>query len=161
MAKLRPQIGDIFELLLDDGTKAYVQYVFWDPEMGPAVRVLDLTMAPGSDSCDLHSRLENAETRFGPVFVGLRAAVQGGDWRKVANFEVVNVSCPCFLTVMFEHYVPVGPWRLQCGKETRLLGNPLPQEYRHLELSIGWDSESLKQRIQEQAHPIVEMVKRG
>jgi hypothetical protein len=147
MKKVR--IGDIFEIPLPDGRRAYGQYVFKD-KMGPLIQVFDL-ITPIEISIE---QLKNAGPLFPPVFTGLFAAIRTGLWKVIGQLPVATFSYQKFISTMyFSDTNQVGTWYLWDGERYTPIGRKLPKEYKHLEQLIVWDPNNLARRIETGKNP--------
>jgi hypothetical protein len=140
---LRPEIGDVLEMRLGDGRYAYAQYVFWDERKGPLVQVFSRV----TEQQAAVDELRGTEPMFPPVLVGLWHAVRTGRWKVVGSLPVENFRYPLFRTGIPNKDGRVDVWWLRDGTtETRI--GALPEEYRALELLMGWSPLLLEERIQ-------------
>lgn len=144
----RTQLGDIFEIPLSDGRKAYGQYVFED-KMGPLVQVFDLIT---KDNIELE-QIKNAKFLFPPVFTGVFAAIRVGLWKVVGHIPIEEFKYPEFISVYEGPNNQVSPWYLWDGNQSIPIGYKLPEEFRHLEQLIVWDPKNLARRIETGINP--------
>jgi hypothetical protein len=91
------KIGDIVEIPLSGGRKAFGQYVFMDRKNGPLLQVFDLITDREFDL----ERLRNANPLFPPVITGLFAAVRTGFWRVVGHMPVEEFVYPKFVSTLY------------------------------------------------------------
>jgi len=161
MGRTRVQVGDIFEIPLSNGRKAYGQYVFKDRKMGPLIRVFALITQGDVGIAELMAKLKDADLLFGPVFTGLFAAVRTDLWKVIGHFPVQEFTYPGFLSVLDEEYKPISHWYLWDGETSRTLGQVLPDEYKHLELLVGWSPHDIAHRIETGENPYEQMIKEG
>lgn len=153
MKRKRLKIGDIFEIPLSDGQKAYGQYVLADKENGPMIRVFDL-ITKHSIGVDEITRCSNM---FPPIIVGLKAAIKTGQWIIVGSSSVKDFDSPDFISAMYDGVNDkMGMWYLWDGSESKYvsLGYILPEKYRELEQLIVWSPDNLKKRIETGINPI-------
>ncbi|MBE7529110.1 MAG: immunity 26/phosphotriesterase HocA family protein [Ardenticatenaceae bacterium] len=144
----RIQLGDVLEIPLSDGRKAYGQYVFKD-KMGPLVQVFDLIT---KDNIELE-QIKNAKLLFPPVFTGLFAAVRGGVWKVIGRIPIEEFKYPGFISVYVGPSNQVGTWYLWDGKQSIPIGHKLPKEFKQLEQMIVWDPNNLAHRIETGVNP--------
>lgn len=141
------QIGDVFEIPLSDGRKAFGQYVYRDEQKGPIVRIFDVVVENDME-LDICS-LENAGLLFPPVITGVFAAVRTGLWQKVGNLPSDDFQYQNFISRVYDPNGTLrGPWFLWNGEHSRELGYDLPPEYRNLEFLIVWNPINLTRRIE-------------
>ncbi len=140
----RPKIGDCFVMPLSDGRKAYGQYVYYHPEMGQLVQVLDLFTEEEIPV----ERLRDAGALFPPVFTGLTAAIRDGQWRIIGRLPVEDFNFPKFRYLEKLSLYPglYHNWLIWNGEKYFYIGD-LPAEYRTLELLQVWGYELLMDRI--------------
>ena len=138
----RIKIGDFFQIPLPDGRYAYCQHVNWNEQMGFLVQVLDCI-----SDCPLNvEALSGAKPLFPPVFVGLRAAVNSGRWKRIGNRPVNDFKFPLFRATSATKPGKYDNWWLFDGRSQRFIGE-LPPELRCLEVEVAWGYELLGQRI--------------
>ena len=71
------KVGDIIEIPLSDGRKAYGSYIYKD-KMGPMIQVFDII----TDQKIVPERLMEAKPLFRPIITGLFTAIRTGLWKK-------------------------------------------------------------------------------
>ncbi|MDI7278173.1 MAG: Imm26 family immunity protein [Anaerolineae bacterium] len=149
--RARLKIGDIVEIPLSDGRRAYAQYVCRDRLMGPMIRVFDLLAEEGVD-IDV---LRGAGLLFPPIFTGLYAAVRAELWRVVGRLPVDDFAYPKFIWPLYDDKLDqVREWSLWDGQKEIPLGRKLPQKYRGLEQLVGWAPEDVAERIRTGQNPL-------
>ena len=84
--KKKPKIGDVIEIPLPDGRKAYGQYIFWGEKMGPLLQIFDLISKDNLELADIN----DAKPLFPPIITGLFAAIRTGMWRVIGNHPISN-----------------------------------------------------------------------
>lgn len=136
------RIGDFFEIPLPDGRNAYCQHVNRNDHMGFLVQVFDRI----SDHSLKIEDLEGANPLFPPVFVGLRASVRSGRWKRIGNKPVTDFKFPLFRATSATKPGKYQNWWLFDGQTQRVIG-ALPAELRSLEVEAVWGDELLEQRI--------------
>lgn len=151
MKTKKPRIGDVFEISLSDGRKAYGQYVFWDQENGPIVRIFDLI---ADDQVDLSS-ITNRSLLFPPIVVGLMAAIKSGLWKIIGNIAINDFDYPYFISAMYHSLTnKMGMWYLWDGADYKPLGYKLPDEYKRFEQLVVWAADDIRKRIETGVNPI-------
>jgi len=138
----RIKVGDYFEIPLTDGRFAYCQHVNWNDQMGFLVQVLERI----SDQPLKVDELLGAKPLFPPVFVGLRAALNSGRWKKIGNRPVTDFEFPLFRATSATKPGKYENWWLFDGFKQRFIGT-LPLELRSLEVEVAWGYEMLESRI--------------
>lgn len=147
----RLKIGDIVEIPLSTGQRAFCQYAYRD-KMGPIVRVFDLIVEQ-SDEIVLE-RFEEANLLFPPVITGLSAAVKTGLWKVVGQIPILDFQYPNFISAFYDREAgEYGNWYLWNGSEDILIGSKLPPAYHHLERLVVWHPRALAERIETGDNP--------
>lgn len=147
--RLRP--GDVFEIPLSDGRKAYGQYAFKD-KMGPIVLIFQNLTQP--DEEPEIEELDPKKLLFPPVFTGLNAAIKANLWKVIVHRPIEKFEYPGFVSAHYNHEVGrYGNWYLWNGEEYRLLGQDLPEKYRSLERLVIWDPMDIVERIESGDNP--------
>jgi len=162
MTQKRIRVGDVFEIPLSDGRKAYGQYVFKDKKMGPLIQVFDLITAGEVQLDQVLEQLKRANPLFPPVITGLFAAVRTGLWKVIGQVPVGEFIYPRFVSTMHdEEYQAVSFWYLWDGEKSVRLGRKLPRKYRQLEFLVGWDPHDISHRIETGENPYDKLIGRG
>jgi len=157
----RVKVGDVFEIPLSDGKKAYGQFVYDDKQMGPLVRVFDLTTHDVIDVDGLMCKLQEAGVLLGPLFTGVYAAIRTGLWRVIGHLPVKGFVYPGFLMVFYEGERVLGPWRLWNGEKEIVLGRRLPDEYKNREMLAVWAPSDVAERIETGENPYRRIIQEG
>lgn len=151
MKTKKPRIGDILEIPLSDGRKAYGQYMLWDQENGPIVRIFDLI---ADDRLDLDS-IANHPLLFPPIVVGLMAAIKSGLWKVIGNRAINDFEYPYFISATYHSLTnKMGMWYLWDGVDYKPLGYKLPDEYKRFEQLVVWAADDIRKRIETAVNPI-------
>ncbi len=153
MKRKRLKIGDVFEIPLSDGRKAYGQYVRADKDNGPMIRIFDLIT---KDNIQV-DEIINTPNMFPPLIVGLRAAIKTGMWTILGNSPINDFDPPYFISAMYDSINDkMGMWYLwdRSKSEYIPLGYKLPGEYRELEQLVVWAAEDVAKRIETGNNPI-------
>jgi hypothetical protein len=158
MKRKRIIVGDVFEIPLSDGRKAYGQYVFWDERMGPLIQVFDLLVREEIRTDQLLDRLQSAKPLFPPVITGLFAAISAGFWHVIGHMPVGEFAYPGFISVMHEGYEQRGLWYLWDGEKFIQLGRNLPEKHKHLEFLVVWDPHDIPHRIETGQNPYERLI---
>jgi hypothetical protein len=138
----RIKLGDFFEIPLPDGRFAYCQHVNRNDQLGFLVQVLDRI----SGYSLKFENLEGAKPLFPPVFVGLRASVTSGRWKRIGNKPVIDFKFPLSRATSATKPGTYRNWWLFDGQTQRFIG-ALPAELRSLEVEVVWGDELLEHRI--------------
>ncbi len=151
MRRTSLKIGDILEIPLSDGRRAYAQYVWRDKLMGPMIRVFDVITEERVD-IDV---LRGASLLFPPVFTGLYAAVRTGLWQIIGRLPVDDFTYPKFIWPLYDDKVDkVRNWALWDGEKEIHIGRKLPNRYRGLEQLVGWAPQDVAERIETGQNPL-------
>ena len=139
---VRIKLGDYFQIPLPDGRFAYCQHVNWNEQMGFLVHVFDRI----SDHPLKVDEFSGSMPLFPPVFVGLRAAVNSGRWKRIGNQPVTDFKFPMFRATSATKPGKYENWWLFDGLKQRFIGT-LPPDLRTLELEVVRGYEMLENRI--------------
>jgi len=161
MSQKRTRVGDVLEIPLSNGRKAYGQYVYKDETMGPLVQVFDLITSDDLDPEQILELLKKAHPLFPPVLTGLFAAIRTGLWKAIGHMPIKEFVYPGFVSVYHEQYQTRGPWSLWDGKKRVNLGPRLPEQYKSLEFLVGWDPHDVAHRIETGENPYEKMIREG
>jgi hypothetical protein len=143
-------IGDIVEIPLSSGQKAYGQYVFWDHKMGPLIKIFDLQV----DNEIKLVEIKNAKPLFPPIITGLFAAVKKGLWKVVGNLPVIGFEYPGFISTIYDEKTgKARTWYLWNGSESIRIGDRLPEKYKNLEYLVVWSPYDVIDRIETGKYP--------
>lgn len=146
------KLGDIVEIPLSNGRKAYGQYVFWDKNMGPLLQIFDLIVV-SNHTIDLEE-IENAKPLFPPVITGLFAAVKSGLWKVVGNLPIRGFEYPGFISTFYDDKTgKARTWFLWNGSESIRLGDRLPEKYKNMEYLVIWSPFDVADRIETGEYP--------
>ena len=152
MSKKRIRVGDIFEIPLLDGRRAYGQYVYRDSESGPIVQIFDLILKE-TESFKIEM-ISKSRPLFPPVITGLFAAIRTGEWKVVGHLDVEDFVYPLFLSPLRgRDPFSVKKWYLWDGKRYTELGEALPEKYNTLEMTGVWAPFDLAKRIETGNNP--------
>lgn len=149
MKYARIKIGDIFEIPLSSGEKAYGRYVFKDRKMGPLVEIYDIITDNGIDI----AQLKDADLLFPPVITGLFAAIKTGLWRVIGFISVDKFTYPGFVSAYYDETTgKAHMWFLWDGEKSIKLGKDLPKKYQTLEYLQVWEPHNLMRRIENRGY---------
>jgi hypothetical protein len=160
MGQKRVRVGDVFEIPLSNGERAFGHYMRSD-RMGPLIQVYDIIMAGDESGTEILERLRSAERLFPPIYTGLGAAVRTGLWRVIGRLPTAGFERPAFVSVHHEGFRPIGPWYYRCGEEMTRLGERLLDEYKQLEFLAVWSPHDVAHRIETGENPYERMIKAG
>jgi hypothetical protein len=153
----KPKEGDVFEIPLTSGKKAYGWYLNYSP-MGPLIQVFSLVSA----SDVTIDQVLASKPLFPPVLTGLFAAIKNEKWKIVGHKPVTNFSHPKFVSTLFDHRIGRAEiWYLWDGEKEMKIGPILPDEYKSLEFLVVWDPSNVVDRIEtgEIPFPYAELIK--
>ena len=145
-------VGDCFQMTLPDGRFAYCQYIQWNEKLGYLIRVFDRI----SEEPLPVEALRGCKELFPPVFVGLKASVASGRWKRIGSLEVPKFRFPTFRCTSATKPGIYENWWLWGGGEQRFIGK-LPPELRSLEIELVWGDELLEERIATGRNPFGEV----
>jgi hypothetical protein len=139
----RYKVGDIFEIPLSDGRKAFGRFLIRS-KMGPIIQIFSLIT---NEPCDIDEIVCSPEL-FPPVITGLFAAIKTGLWKVIGNIPPVDLHHPNFVSTNFTQDGRANVWHLWDGEKFTRIGKQLPRKYKSLEFLIGWDPQSVAARIE-------------
>ena len=134
------KVGDVIQIPLSDGRRAYCQFVFEDKENGDIIRVFDF-FTKESEILDL-KEIDISKLLFLPVYASIYWAVKDRGWKVIGSLPVDDYKFTGFL-----YDLPAFPpnpngggrvksWSLWDGEKYVELGEILPKEYQKYE-SVG------------------------
>jgi hypothetical protein len=140
----KPKVGDIIEIPLSNGKKAYAQYLH-KSKMGPIIIVFGL-IPDGNIDLD---KVILSKPLFPPVITGLNAAINSGLWIIVGNGPVNNFVHPKFVSTLYDQFTgKARVWFLWDGQRDIRIGAVLPREYKELEFLVVWNPKNVIDRIE-------------
>ncbi len=140
----KPKVGDIFEIPLSNGRKAYGQFLNFS-KMGPIIQVFDLI----SESDIPVEEIAASKPLFPPVITGLFAAIRDKMWRVIENRSIVNFTQPKFVTALYDEQTGKAKrWSIWDGEKFTRIGHELPLEYKRLEYLVVWNPIDVVDRIE-------------
>jgi hypothetical protein len=155
------KVGDVFEIPLSDGRKAFGQYVY-KSKLGSIIKIFDCIIGKEKhvNLCDI----ANTDSLFPPVITGLFAAIRTGLWQKIGKLPVGDYSATQFISSWWDGKTgEVYHWSLWDGSKFIRLGKILPEEYKNLEYCVVWNPSDIVWRIEnfEIPYPYGDMIKYG
>ena len=153
----KPKVGDIFEIPLSEGRKAYGQYMHYSKK-GPIIQVFDLI----SDKAVSVEQVASSKLLFPPVITGLYAAIKEGFWKLVGHQPILNFVHPKFVSTLYDQETGKARiWFLWDGEKDIRIGPVLPPEYRSLEFLVIWNPTNVVNRIEtgEMPFPYADLIK--
>lgn len=142
MAK-KPKEGDIFEIPLPNGKKAYGQYLHYS-KMGPIVRIFSL-ISTGEVTVD---QILGSKPLFPPIITGLFAALKERRWKIIEHHPITDFAHPMFVTTLYDQRTgKAGVWYLWDGEKDIRIGPILPEKYKECEFLVVWDPSNVVDRI--------------
>jgi hypothetical protein len=150
------KIGDLFEIPLSDGRKAYGQFVY--ENMGSIIRIFDY-FTSRDEEADLN-KIDTSKLLFPPIHAGIHLALKLKMWKIIGRLPYDDYVFKGFLN--YNEVLPlpadrkepvrIKSWALWDGKKSIPLGEKLPEEYQHYEdvgiyppdfitkrIETGWD----------------------
>ena len=146
---VRLKVGNVLEIPLSDGRRAFGQYVHRD-KMGPLLQVFDLITVRDIQL----DQLQNVRPLFPPIYTGIFAAVRVDYWRIIGYIDVEDFVHPKFISTFYDQKTgKAGIWFLWDGEKSTRIGHELPLEYKSFEYLIVWDPHDVVQRIETGNYP--------
>ena len=153
------RVGDVFEIPLSNGEKAYGHFVFRDKKNGLFIQVFDVI----TDGIEIKIEdLIQYDYMFPPVLTDPIGAVKTGMWTKIGKIPVMNFVYPIFISSIYDYRTgKVQNWFLCEPDESIPLGPILPEEYKSLEYRVIWNPLAIVERIETGQYPFPygEMIK--
>ena len=145
------RIGDIFDMPLKDGRKAYGQYVYKDKKQGPLIQVFDVMKT--NTIFDIET-IKNAKPLFSPVITGLFVAIREGLWHVVGRIPINGFAYPNFVSAYYDYRTGNAyKWFLWDGEKYISIGNKLPEKYKKCEYLVVWSPYDVISRIETGKYP--------
>ncbi|MDH5507365.1 MAG: Imm26 family immunity protein [Anaerolineae bacterium] len=145
----KPVVGDILEIPLSDGRKAFCQFLHFDKLRGYLISVFDLITMDDIVIEDL----SNYTPLFPPVLTFLTAAMHQG-WKIVGHLPVNDFKYPKFLQNWHnQDSGEAGTWQLYDGENFVNLGRKLPRKYKNHEMLLTWNPYVIVRRIETGEYP--------
>lgn len=139
------KLGDVFELRLSNGRKAYGQFVHKDKVMGPLLQVFSLVTEKDATL----DEIMRSGPLFPPVITGLYAAVRKGLWKVVGHLPVENFIYPNFIRTLYDQETgKASIWFLWNGEKSIRIGSELTPEQKKLEYLAVWSPYDVVLRIE-------------
>ena len=139
----QPKIGDVFEIPLSDGRKAFGQYLH-QSKMGPLIQVFKLVTREELSV----EEIVQSQLLFPPVITGLFAAVKNGFWKIIGNSSPILTNHPLFVSTEWTKNGKATYWYLWDGEREIKIGKELPDEYKTLEFLVVWNPPNVTRRIE-------------
>src|SRR6266511_4283661 len=98
--RTKATVGDVFEIPLSNGKKAFGQYVFRDSGQGPLIQVFNLI----SNKEINPKEIVKSKPLFPPVITGLFAAYRVGLWKKIGHIPVKDFKYPLFISTLLGNW---------------------------------------------------------
>jgi hypothetical protein len=155
----KPKVGDIFEIPLSGGRRAYGQFLDFG-QMGPIIQVFDLI----SNRDATIEEIQNSKPLFPPVITGLFAALRDKVWKVIGNRQIPEFVQPKFVSALYDERTgEVKRWSLWDGRKFIRIGDNLPPEYRQLEYLVVWNPADIVDRIEtgKIPYPYEDLVRRN
>lgn len=145
------KIGDIIEISLSNGHKAYGQLVCKDKQMGPLIQIFDLTNDKGIEDIQ---QLKNVKPLFPPVITGVNAMVRQDLWKVIGHLPIETFVYPNFIRTLYDEKTgKAGTWYLWDGEKNIRIGSRLSDKHKKLEYLIVWSPFDLVERIETGVYP--------
>lgn len=159
MQRIYLKVGDIIEIPLPNGKKAYGQYLGKD-SWGDLLQIFDY-VADQKSELDLPV-LKTMNIKFGPILTRIRVGIKIREfnWKKIGNIKVTSFKRPHFI---WKEGGPMAKsittrWYLYDGIKSTEIGKKLPNEYKSLEYLTNYSPQSLVIRIATGENPDQELI---
>jgi len=140
------KLGDVFEIPLSDGRKAYGQYVYSDSG-GPIMRIFNYFTLP-NEKLDLQA-IDTKKLLFPPVYAGIMGAVRAKVWKVIGELPFDDYKFEGFLSEIKEIGTnKVKRWFFWDGKTSHDLGCSLPKKYVNFENTAVYPADMIAERIE-------------
>jgi hypothetical protein len=147
---MKMKLGDVVEIPLSNGLKAYGQYVYLDKKMGPLLQIYD-RIVPEDINLE---QIYNTKPLFPPIITGLFAAVKNGLWKVVGNLPIRGFKYPGYISTFYDEKTgKASTWHLWNGSEYIRIGDHLPEMYKNFEYLIIWSPYDVVERIETGEYP--------
>lgn len=152
------RVGDVFEIPLSGGKKAYGHFVFRDKKNRLFIQVFDLIT-------DIEINVEDLihyDYLFPPILTDPIGAVKTGKWKRIGKTPVKNFVYPNFISSIYDDKTgKVINWFLSEPDKDIPLGPILPEKYKSLEYRIFWNPLAIIKRLETGQYPFPygEMIK--
>lgn len=143
----RSKVGDILEINLSTGKKAFGQYIYRDPIRGSLLQVFDY-FGKNGQSIVLES-VTASKPLFPPIFTTILGGLKQKTWKVVGNTSIVNFTYPSFIsTITHNDTLEATNWYLRNDKLITDLGKMLPDKYKNLEFDAIYSPDLVVKRIE-------------
>ena len=149
---IRANIGDIFQIPLSMGEKAYGQYMVMEVG-GPIIRIFNLIVKKEAPDPALEEII-NHNLLFAPIYSSL-VSIRSGKWKVIGNKKVEDFNIPHFVYAYRDiKSNRVTKWFLYTGERkifglfSKALGDRLPNEYQSLEFKGVYSPDLVEKRIE-------------
>jgi len=156
------QIGDIIEMPLPNGSKAYAQFVKKD-KWGDVVIIYDLFTAKG-DTVSVNDVIKR-NVLIGPVITRIKVGIDNSqfNWKVLAKSDIPKFESINFIWKEGGYGAKniKTKWYLYNGIENKMIGERLPQEYKSFEYLVSYSPGALVDRIIGNDYLERELIKNG
>lgn len=159
MSNKRLRIGDIFEINLKDNRKAFGQYIYLD-KYGPLITVFNIIVLAGKE-VNIEEVLLSGK-KFPPIYTGVLGAIKSGYWKIVGHAPVENFVFPIFVSTLQRPGTgEATKWFSWDGKETKEIGQILPQEFHDKEFLAIYSPDLVVERIENGEKPYSDLIRKN
>lgn len=150
--------GSCYSIRLSNGQFAYAQLLAMSMKpppthaLGAMVSIFDLLT---DEELVNTSRLSSVAPRFLPIYVGLKAMLKSGRWRRIGELPVPAVGEPIFRSSLGLDPRASSRWRILERDQERVV-DTLALEERDLEVWKVWGYEDLERRVLSGVNPDME-----
>ncbi|HYD34963.1 MAG TPA: DUF4259 domain-containing protein [Vitreimonas sp.] len=153
------KLGDIFEIPLPNGKKAYGHYVWHDDKTGTLIQVFKQTL--DQDEVFSLSNFNTKEYLFPAIYTVLKPTLNSGMWKIVENYPATNFSYPGFVATFYNEKGVAGLWFLWDGDKFVRIGNTLQDEYKKLEFYAVYSPIKVVERIVNGVKPYKDLIEKN
>ncbi len=145
MAHLQNKVGDVYEIQLSGGNKAYAQYIYEDRAYGSLICVFDLI---STEDASLNVILSSPQ-RFPPVISDISRGIRDNIIKPIGRAVVLQFNYPGFVVWKEDdrNRKPAS-WYLWDGNDFYRLASELPKKFRRLEYLRVWSAQEIVERIE-------------
>lgn len=145
VAHLQNKVGDVYEIQLSDGRKAYAQFIHEDRIYGSMLSVFDLITL---DDAALNIILGSPQ-KFPPIICDISQGIRENIMKPIGHDTIQQFNYPGFVVWKEDdrNRKPAA-WYLWDGRDFYRLSTVLPEKFHRLEYLRVWSAQELVERIE-------------